>query len=49
MKTHLQHELKEIESAGIFKRERIITSPQGANVTVSSGDEVVIIDRKSVV
>jgi glycine C-acetyltransferase len=42
MKTHLQHELKEIESAGIFKRERIITSPQGANVTVSSGDEVVI-------
>ncbi len=42
MKNHLQHELKEIESAGIFKRERIITSPQGANVTVSSGDEVVI-------
>lgn len=38
----LQKELKEIEEAGIFKRERIITSPQGANVTVQSGDNVVI-------
>ena len=38
----LQKELKEIEEAGIFKRERIITSPQGANVTVQSGEKVVI-------
>jgi glycine C-acetyltransferase len=38
----LQKELKEIEGAGIFKRERIITSPQGANVTVQSGENVVI-------
>ena len=38
----LQKELKEIEEAGIFKRERIITSPQGANVTVQSGENVVI-------
>lgn len=42
MKDYLQQELKSIEDAGIFKRERIITSPQGANVTVSSGDNVVI-------
>jgi len=39
---HLQKELAEIESAGLFKSERIITSPQGADVTVSSGEEVVI-------
>jgi glycine C-acetyltransferase len=42
MKDHLQQELKAIQEAGIYKRERIITSPQGAKVTVSSGDEVVI-------
>ena len=42
MQAHLQNELKEIEDGGIYKRERIITSPQGANVTVESGDKVVI-------
>ncbi len=42
IKDFLSTELKNIEEAGIFKRERIITSPQGANVTVSSGDNVVI-------
>jgi glycine C-acetyltransferase len=42
MKDYLQQELKAIQEAGIYKRERIITSPQGAKVTVSSGDEVVI-------
>ena len=42
MKEYLQQELKAIEEAGIFKRERIIITPQGANVKVSSGDEVVI-------
>jgi glycine C-acetyltransferase len=42
IKDFLSTELKNIEDAGIFKRERIITSPQGANVTVSSGDNVVI-------
>ena len=35
-------ELKKIEEAGLYKRERIITSPQGAQVTVDSGDEVII-------
>lgn len=42
IKAHLTNELNEIEKAGIYKRERIITSPQGAKVTVQSGDEVVI-------
>ncbi|MGG7036079.1 MAG: glycine C-acetyltransferase [Flavobacterium sp.] len=32
---HLQEELKTIEENGIFKKERIITSPQGAEITVN--------------
>ena len=42
MKNHLQSELKAIEEAGIYKRERIITTPQGANVHVNTGEDVVI-------
>ncbi len=42
LKDHLKSELKAIEEAGIYKRERIITTPQGAKVKVSSGEEVVI-------
>ncbi len=42
IKDHLQTELQAIEEAGIYKRERIITSPQGATVHVSTGDDVVI-------
>ncbi len=42
LKDHLSAELKAIDEAGIYKRERIITSPQGANVTVSTGEDVVI-------
>ncbi|RAR71357.1 glycine C-acetyltransferase [Flavobacterium aciduliphilum] len=32
---HLQNELNIIEQNGIFKKERIITSPQGAEITVN--------------
>ena len=32
---HLQNELDAIEQNGIFKKERIITSPQGAEITVN--------------
>ena len=32
---HLQTELQTIEENGIFKKERIITSPQGAEITVN--------------
>ena len=42
MKEYLSEELNAIKEGGIFKKERIITSPQGAKVHVSSGDEVVI-------
>lgn len=37
----LQKELEEIENAGLYKRERIITTPQGAEIKVSSGAEVI--------
>lgn len=35
IKDFLQSELQAIEDNGIFKRERIITSPQGAEITVN--------------
>lgn len=37
----LQKELAEIEQAGLYKKERIITTPQGADIKVSTGDEVI--------
>jgi glycine C-acetyltransferase len=39
---HLQSELTAIQEAGLFKRERIITTPQGAQVKVSTGEDVII-------
>ena len=36
----LQKELQAIEENGIFKKERIITSPQGAEITISTGEKV---------
>lgn len=41
LKEHLQQEIKEIREAGLFKEERIITSPQGAVIKLDSGQEVV--------
>jgi len=35
IKQYLQNELSTIEGAGLYKRERIITSPQGAEITVN--------------
>jgi glycine C-acetyltransferase len=40
-KEHLQRELESIEKDGLFKRERIITSPQDAVIRISSGEEVI--------
>ncbi|MBQ0006667.1 MAG: glycine C-acetyltransferase [Alistipes sp.] len=37
---YLQNELQNIEEAGLYKNERIITSPQRANITVGDGKEV---------
>lgn len=42
IKEHLTDELVQIEQNGLLKKERIITTPQGANVTVSTGEEVVV-------
>ena len=36
----LQDELASIKEAGLYKKERIITNPQGASIRVSSGEEV---------
>ena len=41
-KQHLSNELKAIEENGLFKRERIITTEQGAVVKTSLGAEVII-------
>src|SRR4051812_19471589 len=38
---HLKKTLGEIESAGLYKRERILTTPQSAHVGVAAGREVV--------
>ncbi len=40
IKEHLQKELADIREAGLYKEERIITSPQGAEIAVSTGEEV---------
>ncbi|HBI00790.1 MAG TPA: glycine C-acetyltransferase [Flavobacterium sp.] len=37
---HLQKELDTIQQNGLFKKERIITSPQGAEITISTGEKV---------
>ena len=37
---HLQQTLAGIEAAGLFKRERVITTPQRAHITVTGGKQV---------
>ncbi|WP_374166693.1 glycine C-acetyltransferase [Arcticibacter sp. MXS-1] len=37
----LQKELADIENAGLYKRERIITSPQAAEISVQGGGSVI--------
>jgi glycine C-acetyltransferase len=41
LKKHLQNELQEIKDSGLYKKERIITSPQDAVVKISTGEEVI--------
>ncbi len=38
--SYLQKELKAIEEAGLYKNERVIVSPQRANIKVNTGAEV---------
>lgn len=40
IKEHLQKELADIKEAGLFKDERIITSPQGADIELTTGADV---------
>jgi len=42
IKNQLSKELSDIESKGLFKKERVITTSQGASVKVSDGGEVVV-------
>jgi glycine C-acetyltransferase len=41
IKDHLEKELEEIKDNGLYKKERIITSPQGATIKISSGEDVI--------
>ena len=38
--SHLQNQLAEIHEAGLYKNERIITTPQGAAIQVAGGEDV---------
>ncbi len=38
---HLQRELQDIKQQGLFKKERVITGPQDAVITISTGEEVI--------
>ena len=40
LKNQLSEELKSIEDDGLFKKERIITSPQGPEISLDSGKKV---------
>ncbi len=40
IKQHLQQELQEIKDNGLYKEERIITSPQGAKIILATGETV---------
>ncbi len=41
IKEHLQKEIEEIKENGLYKKERIITSAQGAVIKISTGQEVI--------
>ena len=40
-KEHLKKQLEDIKSSGLYKNERIIVTPQGGDIRVSDGSEVV--------
>ncbi len=40
VKEQLQQELNEIEASGLYKKERIITTPQGAEINTTAGNMV---------
>lgn len=40
MKSHITQELEQVRAAGLYKAERIITSPQDARITIHTGQKV---------
>lgn len=42
MSEHLKQNLKEIEEAGLYKKERVITSPQDSQITIKESGKPVI-------
>lgn len=38
---HLKKEIEQIKADGLYKKERVITSPQGAVIKISTGQEVI--------
>jgi glycine C-acetyltransferase len=40
MKAHISDQLRQINESGLYKSERIITSPQNASITVEGGQKV---------
>ncbi len=41
LKKNLRDELEQIKKDGLYKEERVITTPQGAEIKTTSGDEVI--------
>lgn len=41
IKEHLKNELGQIKESGLYKTERIITSAQGAEITLNTGEKVI--------
>ena len=41
LREFLKDEIEQIKEEGLYKKERIITSPQGADITIQGGKEVV--------
>jgi len=41
LKDFLKDEIEQIKEEGLYKKERIITSPQGADITIQGGKEVI--------
>ena len=40
-KTHLENEIKNTKNSGLFKKERIITSPQNSIINTNSQKEII--------
>jgi glycine C-acetyltransferase len=41
IKEHLEQEIQDIKDNGLYKKERIITTPQDAVIKISTGEEVI--------